>query len=178
MHDLRALGAKIDKLTNPVLADWWRFTLITGLRRTSALTVRWRDVDALREGWLLIPEPKGGPRRAFELPITTQMRTILNRQTRVGEFVFAGNRRVNKGERDANGSHLVTPNKPGLPAIHQLRATWATRAAEINCPILVIKRLLNHSSKDDVTFSYVTVSDAVLAEWAQKIADSLWADLS
>lgn len=178
VHDLKAFGEKLDALTNPVLADWWRFTLITGLRRTSALTVRWTDIDARRKGWLLIPDPKGGPRRAFELPITTQMRTIFERQKRAGEFVFAGNRRANKGEEKAKGSHLVSPNKPGLPAIHQLRATWASRAAEMGCPILVLKTLLNHSVKEDVTFAYVTVSDAVLQEWAQRIADSLWADIN
>lgn len=167
--DVAALGALLRELDNPILADWWRFVLLTGLRKTDALTVRWEDVDAKRKGWLFRPSPKGGERKAFEIPITTQLCAIIDRQPRVNEWVFSGNRR---------GMHFTNPRKEGLPRIHSLRATWTSRAAEIGCPIPVIKRLLNHSTNDDVTMQYITVSDSVLKEWAQKVADSLWADIN
>lgn len=165
VYDLAAFAEQIRGLSNPIMADWWRWTLITGLRRGDALTLRWEHVDRRRHGWLLVPEPKGGPRRAFELPITEPMRTILARTPRVNEWVFSGNR---------PGGHIVATNRTDFPAPHRLRATWATRAAELGCPIPVLKMLLNHSIKGDVTGLYITPSDDALREWAAKTASSLW----
>jgi integrase len=97
------------------------------------------------------------------------MRTIFDRQAVESEWVFTGNVRR---------EHLKEPKKPGLPTPHRLRATWATRAAELGCPVPVMAALLNHSVKSqNITLRYATPSDGSLVEWAQRVADSLWSDI-
>ncbi|MBL8548738.1 MAG: integrase family protein [Hyphomonadaceae bacterium] len=172
VRDLKALGAALREIDNPIRADWWRFALITGLRKEDALSVRWDDIDAKREGWLHRPNPKGGAHKAFELPITPRMREIFERIPRVegNPFVFSGQRA---------GAHLVEPGSPAGCTRHQMRATWATRAEEAGCPISVMATLLNHSVKSQsITLRYSTPSDETLRSWAERVAESLYADIS
>jgi integrase len=167
--EIKAFAAALQMVENPVVADWWRFVLLTSLRRADALAVRWADVRGDR---LHRPDPKRahGQLRPFDLPITAQVREILARQKKVegNPFVFVGNH---------HGRQLRNPEKPGMPHAHRLRSTWASRAVDLDAPLYVIKSLMNHSLADDVTAGYARPSPETLARWAQIVADSLWADL-
>jgi len=174
VHDLAAAGAKMRALENRTLANFYRLVAITGLRRTDALELRWADIEHDgRKGWLYRPSPKGGPRRAFWLPVTTQMRAIFDAQEmrREGEWVFPGH---------VHGEHIKDPLKRGqMPTPHQFRVTYDTRALDLGCPEPVVAALLNHKLHDkSMTKRYYRVTDAKLVEWAQRIADSIWADLN
>jgi integrase len=172
VHDLPAFGAALRDIGNPVVADWWRLALLTALRKEDGLTIRRDEVDARRKGWLLRPAPKGGETRAFEFPLPTQARAIIDRLP-----AFEGNPYLFPSARTRIG-RLMNPGKPMGVHAHQARATWISRAAEIGCPMPVIKRLVNHSTKKrDITEKYITINDKVLAIWAQKVADSLWAEI-
>lgn len=171
IHDLKAFGAALRDIGNPIVADWWRLALLTALRKEDGLTIRRDEVGALRPGWLLRPSPKGGETRAFEFPLPTQARAIVARLPAYPDnpYLFPGKKK---------GGHLTNPGKPAGATRHQVRATWISRAAEIGCPMPVIKRLVNHSTKKrDITEKYITINDKVLALWAQKVADSLWAEI-
>ena len=62
-EDIQALSK------NPIRRDLYLFILFTGLRRKSATEIRWEHLD-LDKGTLLIPNPKGGTKRAFVLPLS------------------------------------------------------------------------------------------------------------
>lgn len=171
VHDLAAFGAALAEIDNPVVVGFWRFSLVTGLRLQDCLTIRREDVNAKRAGWLHRPSPKGGEVRAFQFPLSSQARAIVDQLP-----VYAGNPHLFPSARKAGG-HLTNPGNPAGAHAHQMRATFISRAAELGCPLSVIQRLVNHSGKRDITSRYITVNDKVLALWSQRVADSLWADI-
>jgi integrase len=74
-EELPDWNAKVEKLSNPIRKAYWRLLLFSGLRMTDAATIRWKDVQ---DDFLHRPNPKGGRTKAFNLPITRQLRGILD----------------------------------------------------------------------------------------------------
>jgi integrase len=73
---LAAWHKDIQALPNPIRRDFYLFSLFTGLRRQSAVEIRWEHIN-LDEGTLLIPNPKGGKKRAFVLPLSDFLNEVL-----------------------------------------------------------------------------------------------------
>jgi integrase len=164
VEDLPAWRAKLDRCESPVVRDWWLFVLYTGLRRADALSAQH---SLVRDGVLHLPNPKGGERRAFDLPLSTQALEIIGRQAKVNDWIFPG---------QIEGRHLTTgkvPTTRALPGPHTLRRTWATHAELIGCPRAITSRLLNHTGKRDVTSRYIKPDRAVCALRAQRVADRI-----
>lgn len=65
--DWPAFWAAVQGLRNPVTRDWYLFLAFTGMRRGAASEARIEHLD-LENGFLHVPNPKGGPKRAFDLP--------------------------------------------------------------------------------------------------------------
>jgi len=162
VEDLPAWWAGIQRAENPVVRDWWLFVLYTGLRKTDALTARH---SLINDGVLHLPNPKGGKRRAFDLPLSRQALEIVEKQPQLSDWVWPGKR---------DGQHLTTGRVPALrslPGPHTLRRTWATHAEMLGCPRAIISKLLNHTGKRDVTSRYIKPELAACQEWAQRVAD-------
>jgi len=70
-----------------VRGDYHLLTLLTGLRKMDAATVRWEHVD-LDKGTLLRPNPKGGAERAFTIPISSECVKLFERRRRQNREVF------------------------------------------------------------------------------------------
>jgi integrase len=168
-------------IDNPVRRDYLLFALYSGLRRDSAATARWEDVD-LKQRVLRVPKPKGGEERAFDLPLSDQLVKILKgrkaenvtlaRQQRLPadalEWVFPA--------YSASG-HIEEPRTdiPGVPfTIHDLRRTFITVAERLDISPYVIGSLVNHRQPGgSVTAGYVRHELDRLREPMQKIADGL-----
>ncbi|ARJ67424.1 hypothetical protein WV31_18010 [Magnetospirillum sp. ME-1] len=87
-EDLAEWYQGIHRLPNPIRTDYYLFVLLSGLRRRSAAVMRWEHVD-LRAGTLFIPEPKGGKKRAFSLPLSDMMVDVLAKR-REQNVIFYG----------------------------------------------------------------------------------------
>lgn len=70
-----------------VRGDYHLLTLLTGLRKMDAATVRWEHLD-LEEGTLRRPNPKGGEDRAFTIPISNECVRLFERRRRENRDVF------------------------------------------------------------------------------------------
>lgn len=160
---------KVQALTNPTRRDFQLIVLLTGLRRTDAMTLRWEHID-LEKATLHRPRPKGGVDRAFTIPLATQAAEILRRRQEAahGPWVFP--------TRDRKGrlTHIREPKESDLPSPHRLRDTWATAAAECGVDAMATKILMNHSLGRDVTEGYQKPGPEATRAQAQKVADWIW----
>ncbi len=77
--DLPAWWAAVNEMRNPVLRDLQLFYLFTGLRRNDGKSVRWEHLD-LNAGTVFRPNPKGGARKAFTVPVCEFVLDILRRR--------------------------------------------------------------------------------------------------
>jgi integrase len=70
-----------------VRGDYHLLTLLTGLRKMDAATVRWEHLD-LEAGTLRRPNPKGGAERAFTIPISRECVKLFERRRRENKEKF------------------------------------------------------------------------------------------
>ncbi len=167
-------------LPNPVRRDYYLFVLFSGLRRQSASEIRWEHVD-LGNGTVLIPNPKGGTKRAFVLPISDFLTDVLKRREAENDQLVAGSPWVFPSLKSRTG-HISEPKlKPtqktamAVPfSIHGLRHTWMTAANAAGLSPYDIKMLANHGlPKGDVTAGYIGPHIEALQASQQRVTDYL-----
>ena len=78
VEDLPAWFGQLARLENPIRREFHLFTLLSGSRPTATKTIRIDHVD-WRRRTLHIPNPKGGPERAFDIPLSHAMMRCLIR---------------------------------------------------------------------------------------------------
>lgn len=144
--------------------------LLTGMRLSEALTLRWSDVDIPHRS-LHLPDSKAGVPR--EVPLSDEAVPVLQDCRTLGsrEWVFPGR----------GGQHMSRPGRQfrALTAaagvdglwLHDLRRTFGTVAAQ-QVPIQDVSRCLGHSSIS-VTERYVVSSDARLQAAAAAVGRHL-----
>lgn len=166
---------------SPVQRDYALLVLFTGLRRTSASTLRWADVD-LDAKTLRIPRPKGGGARAFTLPLSDYLIDLLKaRKMAAGKspWVFPSpTSRSGHLEEPKSQKREGKARKRVAPSPHALRHTYIHVATHyVSVPLLDVKLLTNHALPRDVTLNYTSADDPGLIEKLrpsqQKIADYL-----
>ena len=151
--------------------DFLMLVLLTGLRRTEAVDLRWTDVD-LKDRTLTIPDPKN--RQPHTLPLSDYLLQMLKRRSKASasEYVFA----------DTDGLRFTNLRYPlrrieqvsGLHiSCHDLRRTFATVAESLDIPAYAVKALLNHKTTGDVTAGYIQITPDRLRQPMQRITDYL-----
>jgi len=136
------LGAVVNALGPNQFGDIVRLLVLTAQRRDEIGGLRWSEVDFER-GLIVLPPERSKNKRQHELPISTQVRAILERQPRNGEFVF--------GRRWSSWSRPKAELDKGLNGVqawrlHDLRRTAATQMAELGILTHIIEAVLNHVS--------------------------------
>ena len=163
----------------PELRDFFRFGLYTGMRRGEVLALRW-DRVALEGGRFVVDETKSGER--LELPVTRQLAALLARrwQARSGgtdpRWVFASPASPEQPLSRPDSYYRAIARHGGKPFwYHALRNCFVTVAAhELKLPESLVKRLVNHRARRDVTQGYATQwTLEQLREPAQRIADRI-----
>lgn len=144
--------------------------LLTGMRLSEALTLRWSYVDIPHRS-LHLPDSKAGVPR--DVPLSDEAVLVLQGCRALGrhDWVFPGR----------GGQHLSRPGRQfrALTAaagvdglwLHDLRRTYGTAAAQ-QVPIQDVSRCLGHSSIS-VTERYVVSSDARLQATAAAVGRHL-----
>jgi len=132
IEDLCAWRQAVDDLENPIHAAYCRLLLFTGLRKSEALSLRWRDVQADR---ISLPMTKNG--RSFDLPIVDIHHEILEPMRALGrDWVFPALK--------CRSGHLECPTQIAWSP-HAHRRTFATVAMEAGILEEIVDRLLNHT---------------------------------
>ncbi|MCA0939357.1 hypothetical protein LCM28_05665 [Salipiger pacificus] len=121
--EIKAVWPKIDAISNVWMRSAWRLALLTGLRKSDIASARWEHFDR-RARTLFIPEPKGGPKRAFLLPLCREVVADLSALPKLAgdcaPWIFPA-------PRSASG-HIYDHRQKKLPNPHWTRHAWNTAA--------------------------------------------------
>jgi len=136
------LTAVLNALDAGPFSEIVRLLVLTAQRRSEIGGLRWSEVD-FEQGLIGLPPERSKNHRQHELPMSIQVRAVLERQPRKNEFVFGGKftswtRAKADLDRRLNG---VAPWK-----LHDLRRSAATHMAELGVLPHIIEAVLNHVS--------------------------------
>lgn len=143
--DWPAFWATVQELRNPVTRDWYLFLAFTGMRRGAASEARIEHLN-LEKGFLHVPNPKGGPKRAFDLPLSGFLVDMLRQRVKENGEVF-GEEYPWIFPSHFSASGYITQSQvrnKGLVNPHALRHSFATAATAAGLDPFAIKLLLNH----------------------------------
>ena len=155
-EDLGDWFSQLAALKNGIRREFHLFTLLSGSRPDALSQAEWTDLDMKRRA-LRIREPKGGPDRAFSIPLSREMLRSLARVRRKGRTVAP--RQVGKFIFPSPGSargHLVEWKEDRAVLSKwgkQLRQSYVIAAESLDISERTLKRLLNHKTQD-VTMGY------------------------
>ncbi len=177
-HQLKAWFAALehkpeDSPHRNTVRDFCIFLLLTGCREQEAARLTWKDVD-LDAAKVTFQETKN--HRTHVLPIGPWLANMLEQrqQDRTSPFVFPAD---NKTGHLLNHrlAILAICKESGVEfRLHDLRRTFASTASvhlERSLSAYTLKRLLSHSSGDDVTSGYVQIGIEDLRESMRQIED-------
>lgn len=176
--DLPKWYAAINQLDDKVMADYFLFVLLTGLRKSEAAHLKWRDVHS-NDGYLEIMNTKN--KREFALPLTRRLKDILKRRydqiaNKENPYVFSGSGKT--GRFDLRGHHfnLVTAGSGVKFGLHDLRRTYLTQGFLMGHDLETLKKLANHKTRgsDDVTKGYLIVSVNDMLSPMEKVGERLF----
>ena len=146
---LPAWAAQLRKL--PTLrACMHLWCLISGMRRSTVLTMRWVDVN-WETATLSVPQPKGG--EPMQLPLSRPMLLLLRYVRRLARAMHS-----KEGATwcwpspDSRTGHAVEVKERRLDVFgHALRSSYATIAEEAGLSSIARKALMGHAVPRDVT---------------------------
>ena len=153
IKDIGVWWRAIDKstATQPMKAALG-FAALTGLREGEIVAI---ERDHIRNGWLHVPKPKMGVDWAFDRHLPTQALALLD-----------------QGFPGARPFPFDKIRIKGIASTHACRHHLVGIAeSETAVPRRVMRALVNHRGKTDVTDGYGEVSPEVHARWSQEIAD-------
>lgn len=167
-HQLGPWMRAVLSLDNELARDYFLLVLLTGLRRTEAMSLRWQDVD-LAGKTLTVLDTKN--HQDHTLPLSDYLLELLRARQKeaVGEYVFEGPRGRLSNLRYAMAK--VAEQSGVIFTIHDLRRTFATVADSLDIPGYAVKMLLNHKQASDVTAGYIVADVERLRGPMQRITD-------
>ncbi|WP_323715718.1 tyrosine-type recombinase/integrase [Paracoccus aminovorans] len=152
--------------------DYIETILRTGLRRSEAATILWRDVN-LKNKTITIRDTKNHSDHC--LPMSVQLFALFKRRhdERKGDYVF-----YEPGPKgaivDPRHNLAKVQEAVGFPlGFHDLRRTFAVLADRLDLSAYALKRLLNHSQISDVTAGYIVGNVDRLRDPMQRISDEI-----
>ncbi|WP_163340237.1 integrase family protein [Desulfopila sp. IMCC35008] len=200
-HELSPWYKAVQKVSNPVIRDYFMLLLFTGLRETEAKTLQWCDVDFEGKTFIIRKEISKNKEELI-LPMSNVVYEILKQRHELQEnnFVFPGTGKTGhivntkkqiafvqrESQKILNGvdsddefeemlkQKSVDQLKPGISFCHHdLRRTYIS-IAEGEVSYSVLKRLVNHKDKD-VTQGYIVMSVERLRLPMQQITNAITA---
>lgn len=172
-HQLAAWFKTVANFQSRDATDYLLLLLFTGMRKSEALCLLWKDVD-LQARTLLVPVTKND--EPLMLPLSDFLVDLLKKRradTKTTDFVFPG---------EGKSGHLVEPKKfvaqvrkiSGVDfTLHDLRRTFVTIAESLDISGYTVKRLVNHKDRRDVTAGYIVLSVERLRHPMQMVTDRI-----
>jgi len=175
LEHLQAWHEAVEALTNQKAKVYLLIALYMGFRSNELLTLEWSDVDMKGQS-IELKNTKN--RSNHQLPIPSVVMPYLNalhELTGGSKWVFAS---------DNPAKHMVAPIKPIRAVMaasgvtfspHDCRRTFATIAEAVSLPMSMIKRMMNHSTTNDVTGGYIVTENETLRQAINKVASYIQA---
>jgi integrase len=155
--DLKGWFAELAALDNPIRREFHLFTLLSGCRPTALQEIKPKHVNFGRR-MVYIPKPKGGAKRAFDIPLSREMVLCLVRAIRFGRQMYPSQAAEWIFPADSESGHLVeqkehrgTLSKWG----NDLRQSFRTIATAAGVSEFDAKLLMNHAIPG-VNAGYIT----------------------
>jgi hypothetical protein len=178
--DLPGWWRAIAKLESPLRQMCHLFSLLSGLRRGDLYTMRWENFGPEGNNFAFrIPNPKGGPKKRFDLVLSAEMQTCLDHAQRIGMEVWQF-KDVEKCvwvwpgySKDGHIGGLESDAKRGVHVyLHGCRRTYASMARDCGVEEELLARLMNHRGAQGITSHYVktTAIGRMLLEAQNKIS--------
>ncbi len=160
-------------LESTMIRDYLLLLILTGLRRTEAISLKWSDIN-FEDQTLTIPAEISKNHREHKLPLSDFILTLLgHRKTQTGnsQWVFP------RAEIDQYMAYpydaiQVVAKRAGCPFNpHALRRTFCSVAARAGVGHHLIRKLVNHTQVLDVAHKYILIGVEGLREPMQEITD-------
>jgi site-specific recombinase XerD len=155
--DLKAWFAELAALDNPIRREFHLFTLLSGCRPTALQEIQPRHVN-FRRRMVHIPNPKGGAKRAFDIPLSREMVLCLVRAMRFGRQMYPSQAAEWIFPADSVSGHLAEQREDRAILSkwgNDLRQSFRTIATTAGVSEFDAKLLMNHAIPG-VNAGYVT----------------------
>ena len=123
-----------------------RLSMVTGCRKSEALTSKWTDFDLARRIWTK-PSHHTKQKRTEYVPLSEQALSLVERLPRDGEYLFPG--RTGPHLTDLKGPWAKVCKMARLPAvrIHDLRHSFASHLVSRGVSLPIGGELLGHPNR-------------------------------
>jgi len=167
-EDLRRLVDAAKPHLKPILM----LALITGMRKTEILRMKWKDVD-LRLGTIRIPAENSKSKRERFIPIDANLVAELDLIERKSDYVFF-NPETGKNIMEIKRAFKTALRAAGIEGLHfhDLRHLAAYRLVKVT-DIVTASKILGHGSIE-MTMRYVHPTDADKRAAIEKAAENLY----
>ncbi len=156
--ELAGWHRQLRALPNPIRQEFHLFTLLSGSRPDALRRARWEHLDVARRV-LHFPDPKGGVRRAFDMPLSRAMLRCLWRVRRAGRMIHAEHARTFIFPADTPTGH-ISETKERRDRLAKfcgdLRQTYRTAAQAVGLGEMDVHLLMNHSLGGSANAGYIT----------------------
>jgi integrase len=168
------------RLRNAIRREFHLFTLLSGSRPTALKTARVPDLN-FRDRVLRITKPKGGEKKAFDIPLSRPMIRCLIRAMRVSRMLHPEAAETWIFASEGEEGHLVE-HKENREAVlskwgNDLRHTYRTLGQAAGLSPVDMHLLMNHSVKGvNVNEGYITRSKLLndhLRSAQQRLSDHI-----
>jgi integrase len=174
-NQLKAWHDAVMSLSNEKAKLYFLTILYMGFRSEEALSIEWQNVN-LKTKVITIEDTKNGS--SHTLPIPSPLIPYfkdMNIQTGGSKWVFPSTDTTKRMWLPKKQITAVI-NASGVEfSSHDCRRTFATIAEAVNLPLTMIKRLMNHTTSNEVTGGYIVTEEETLREAINKIADYIQA---
>jgi integrase len=172
-HKLVEWFKAVMSLESTMVRDYLLLLILTGLRRTEAITLKWTDIN-FDEQTLTVPAEISKNNREHKLPLSDFILTLLaHRKTQTGNsqwlFPRATSDQFMAYPYDSIATAVKRSGCPFTP--HALRRTFCSVAARAGIGHHLIRKLVNHTQVLDVAHKYILIGVEGLREPMQQITD-------
>lgn len=169
-YELPALVKGINQLKDsaPIARGYFLFLMFTGLRREEAAGLKWKYVDFQDKTFTIIDTKNHEP---LTLPMSDYLFDLLKsiKKEKINEYVFPGKSESGHMIDTRRQRDKVVESSGVVFTPHDFRRTFLTIAESLDMPVYVLKRLVNHKMKGDVTAGYIIMDVERLREPMQQI---------
>ena len=155
----------------------FKLMLLTGQRPSEVRMLPWKEID-FQTGWWTIPGSRAKNKKTHRVPLTPEVRRLLEsmRGADAGEFVFSG--RSGKGPIWSPQKSLRRITERAVVTkftIHDLRRTVTSGFGELGISRTVMQKVLNHTDPSVTRiydrYSYDAEKVEALTRWERRVLD-------
>jgi integrase len=185
--ELKAVWAAVE-LQRPIIQVYFILGMLLAQRGVEIRTMEWSELD-LEKGIWSLPGTKTKNKRPHKVPLCKQVLDLLksiNYPDKKSIWVFPNPRNPEKCMSNIQKALQRVRSKSGLPEMksgketipsfvaHDFRRTVATQMASAGVPRFIVKKILNHITKGDVTdvydrYDYFLEMRKSLENWAERL---------